>query len=89
MNASYKLTLTNRQVYSGSASYSVKYAIKTDGGTYGAWQDSNVFNGLVPNAIYYAKTKVEDTQGISEESDELKFRAVYNASGVLVLEKIN
>ena len=85
LDASFTLTLTNRQVYTGNYTYSVKYAIKTEGGTY-AWQDSNVFKGLKPNTVYYVKTRIEDTAGMSEESKEVKLKAVYNSSGVLVLE---
>lgn len=88
MEASYTLTVTNNQIYTGEETYTVSYAVKPEGGTYSAWQESNVFTGLEPNVIYYVKTKIEDATGLSDESEETMFRAVYNDSRVLVLEKL-
>ena len=80
LNMTYSLTLTNNQTYSSNLNYTVYYTKKEEGGEYSAWQQENVFTGLVPGKVYVVKTKLEDTSGLSKESQEFKFKVVYNES---------
>lgn len=87
LEATYTIKLVNKQIYNGNSNYSVKYALKAEDGEW-TWQTTPTFLALVPNKTYYAKTMIEDERGISGESEEASFKAVYNASDKLELQNL-
>lgn len=82
------ITVTSAQTdaLSGINSSQTRYAIKT-GDTWGEWQTSNVFNGLIHNTEYKVKTSATDNAGNSSESAEFTIRTTELIAGELILKE--
>jgi fructose-specific component phosphotransferase system IIB-like protein len=72
------ITVTSRQTdaNSGINTKTIVYAIKPSGGSYGAWQSSNIFTGLSTYTTYSVKTRVTDNAGNTTESAEYTLTTV-------------